>query len=312
MSRVVFALSLAAGCGFHTPGASTDAGGDPHGPFDGPPDEMVLPPGRCLAKWMDGSVQLSNPTPMAALNSMAVDRDPFISADGLRLYFATERGATSDVYVATRASVADEFGAPNPAFDLVSSGYDSRVSLTNDDLIAVEASERLGGAGFSDLWIAARPSTSLGFTGFTRIPFGTTNDAEQQLDPEVNAQGTRVYFAYGFPQRLVYLSRPDVTSAFGPMTELLSGTGNCDPALSVDERLLLFGSNRPGGPGGDGDIWYTTRANATTTQFAAPALVPAVNGAGTDGDPSLSDDGCTLYFSSYRTGNWEIYVSTVN
>ncbi|MEO7093268.1 MAG: hypothetical protein ABI175_08455, partial [Polyangiales bacterium] len=66
-----------------------------------------------------------------------------------------------------------------------------------------------------------------------------------------------------------------------------------------------------GGPGGGGDIWYTTRATATTLTLETPMLVPTVNGSSSDGDPALSDDGCSLYFSSYRTGNWELYVSTV-
>ena len=307
----MFAVCLTVGCGFSTPGGGVDAGRDRDAPADAPPDEMVVvPPSACLVKWMDGTVALTNPLQLTVLGSAFSDRDPFITADDLRLYFSSERTGGGDVYVASRTSPLQPFGAPVLATDLNTASYDSRVSMTANDLIAVEASDRTGSAGFTDLWIATRTSTGVGFTGFTRAPFGATNDADYQLDPEINAVGTRVYFAYGSPQRIVVLSRTDPTATFGPMVDLIPGGGDADPALSVDERLILFSSTRVGGPGG-GDIWYTTRANATTLTVRVPKLVPSVNGAGSDGDPALSDDGCTLYFSSFRSGNWELYASTV-
>jgi Tol biopolymer transport system component len=312
LSRCLFALCLAAGCGFSTPSGTVDAAHEPDAPADAPTDEAIdAPPSACMPKWMNGTVALTNPMQLTQLGSTFSDRDPFISADDLRLYFSSERSGGGELYVASRASPLVPFGTPALATDLNSANYDSRVSMTENDLIAVEASDRTGGSGFEDLWIATRASTAVGFSGFTRTPFGTTNDADHQLDPEINAAGTRVYFAYGYPQHIVVLSRTDPTATFGPMVDLIPGGGDSDPALSVDERLILFGSTRTGGPGGGGDIWYTTRANALTLTLDIPKLVPAVNGAGTDGDPALSDDGCTLYFSSFRTGNWELYVSTV-
>jgi Tol biopolymer transport system component len=311
LSRV-FALCLVAGCGFHTPAGTVDAASDPDAMPDVPPDEMSeVPPSACLVKWMNGTVKLTTPAPLTLLASTFSDRDPFISADDLRLYFSSERSGGGDVYVASRTSKLQPFGIPVLATDLDSTSYDSRVSMTANDLMAVVSSDRIGSAGNTDLWLATRTSTANVFAGFTRAPFGAANDFDHQLDPEINATGTRVYFAYGLPQKIVVISRPGPSDVFGPMVDLLTGTGDSDPAVSVDERLILFGSNRTGGPGGGGDIWYTTRANATAMDLAEPELVPAVNGAGTDGDPSLSDDGCTLYFSSFRTGNWEIYASTV-
>ncbi len=311
LDRLVFALCLSAGCGFHTPGAANSDANPDSG--DAPPGDAPLdaaPPSACMVKWMTGTVALTNPTQLTLLGSVFSDRDPFISSDDLRLYFSSERSGGGDIYVASRSSPLAPFGLPVVATDLDSASYDSRVSMTANELIAVEASDRPGTAGNTDLWLATRTSTSDGFSGFTRAPFGATNDFDPQLDPEVNAAGTRVYFADGYPQRIVVISRTDPSAAFGPMVDLIPGGGDSDPALSVDERLILFGSTRGGGPGG-GDIWYTTRASAVTMTLDTPKLVPAVNGAGSDGDPALSDDGCTLYFSSYRSGNWELYVSTV-
>lgn len=309
IARLFLVLGAATGCSFQT-AAAGDAG-PADGQRDGAPDALDgAVQSACLVKWMTGTVQLSTPVRLSALGSGVTDRDPYIAADNLHLYFSSERSGVGDVYVATRASVNDPFDTEVLATDLSSNGYDSRVSITHDGLMAVESTDRVGGAGLTDLWIATRASTSNVFSDFTRMPFVGTNDIAAQLDPEINADGTRVYFAYGSPQRIVVISRANASANFGAMTTLLSGAGEADPSVSRDERLILFGSDRIGGMGG-GDIWYTTRADAQSLTLATPAVVPAVNSVGSDGDPSLSDDGCTLYFSSFRTGNWELYMSTV-
>ncbi len=264
-----------------------------------------------MARWMDGTVQLTAPVRLAALGTtVSSDRDPFISADNLRLYLASDRTGGGDIYVATRANPTLPFGAPVIASDLNSTADDSKLSITADDLTAVEASARTGSLGPTDLWIATRATVGAAFSAFTRTPFGATNDSDRQLDPEINGNGTRVYFAYGTPQRIVVISRANAAAAFGSMVDLIDSGGDADPSVSPDERLILFASDRTGGLGG-GDLWYAVRGSATTTTFDAIRLVPMVNGAGSDGDPSLSDDGCTLYFASFRTGDWEVYVSTV-
>jgi hypothetical protein len=44
-----------------------------------------------------------------------------------------------------------------------------------------------------------------------------------------------------------------------------------------------------------------------------PKLIPMVNSDVADGDPALSDDGCTLYFSSARAGvgTYDLYQAVV-
>jgi hypothetical protein len=53
-------------------------------------------------------------------------------------------------------------------------------------------------------------------------------------------------------------------------------------------------------------------ATALTAQggWSAPVLETALNSAASDAGPHLSFDGLTLHFSSFRSGNWEIYSST--
>lgn len=72
-----------------------------------------------------------------------------------------------------------------------------------------------------------------------------------------------------------------------------------DPAFSADGRHVYFGSDRPGGQGGD-DIW---RVAVRADGFAAPEnLGPGVNTAASEWAPMLAPDGDRLLFSSDRAG----------
>ena len=61
---------------------------------------------------------------------------------------------------------------------------------------------------------------------------------------------------------------------------------------------MVFSTTRTG----NGELWYATRP-ARDVPFSAPQPVPGVNDpAAYQGDPYLTPDGCTLYFSSDRAG----------
>jgi Tol biopolymer transport system component len=77
-----------------------------------------------------------------------------------------------------------------------------------------------------------------------------------------------------------------------------------DPALSKDERLIVY-SRRQGG--GNYELYYATRATATDG-FNQPAKIPDVNGGADDADPMLSDDGCELYFASNRDADGKYHL----
>jgi hypothetical protein len=42
------------------------------------------------------------PDPIAELNTPSSDEDPWLTADGMTIYFSSEAGGTLDLYVATR------------------------------------------------------------------------------------------------------------------------------------------------------------------------------------------------------------------
>ena len=97
------------------------------------------------------------------INSAAVEDSPWISTDGLELYFNSMRSGgygKADLWVSTRATTSDSWGAPVNLGATVNSPYDEWCTwLSPDDLKLLFASTRPGGFGGFDLWMAARPST---------------------------------------------------------------------------------------------------------------------------------------------------------
>jgi OmpA-OmpF porin, OOP family len=141
-----------------------------------------------------------------SVNTRSAESFPAISADGLTLYFASDRPGGSgdvDLWVATRHSVTSTFGSVHDLGRAANSAsYDSEPAISADGLVLLFASTRRGGFGGQDLWVATRETTS--------DPFGPPIN----LGPRINTGG--------------YDGRPD---------------------LSADRSTLFFMSSRPGGQG---------------------------------------------------------------
>jgi dipeptidyl aminopeptidase/acylaminoacyl peptidase len=100
------------------------------------------------------------PEPVGELFSNHGDGDPVVSADGLSIYFASGRPGDVprwDVWVATRSSTSDGFGAP-VAIDAVNEA--GKITwptwISPDNCRLYFSSDRTGGEGDYDLWVAER------------------------------------------------------------------------------------------------------------------------------------------------------------
>ncbi len=66
-----------------------------------------------IAERPNKAVAFGTPVAVAAVNTGTTsDGNPMLSADGLELYLNSDRSGNNELYVATRASTADDFGAP--------------------------------------------------------------------------------------------------------------------------------------------------------------------------------------------------------
>ena len=95
----------------------------------------------------------------------------------------------------------------------------------------------------------------------------------------------------------------------GPVVN--SSAADMNAGLSPDQHALYFGSNRPGGMGGN-DIWVSHRTCLQCAWETPVNLGTAINTSTNEGAPTLSDDGRLLFFYSGRSGGQggsDIWVS---
>ena len=199
-----------------------------------------------------------------SVNSSQEDVLSSISADGLTLYFQSNRSGGfggTDIYVTTRASRSAPWGpAVNMGPTINSSATDADVWISTNGLELYFLSYRSGGHGLGDIWVARR---------------ATENDL------------------WGVP---VNLGLP-VNSGYREHCPSLSPDG----LLLLFSDPYDTTSPRPGGYGG-ADMWMSRRASLSDPWQTPVNLGPKVNGPGWQALPRISPDGSTLYFVGTRSG----------
>jgi len=212
----------------------------------------------------------------AAVNSPSLDGMPCIAADGLSLYFCSDRphgdNSTWDVFVTTRPSKNDPWGqAVRMGPEINGSGGSTfGVWITPDNLELYIASWRSGGYGNRDIYVSRRATTN--------DPWGNAVN----LGPIVNTTYVEGLFSLS-PDGLLLL-----------FSESWGTTGA-----------------RPGGYGLS-DLWMARRATLSDPWQAPVNLGSMVNGPGQDCAPRISADGRTLYYLSQRAGGWEHWEVSID
>jgi hypothetical protein len=100
------------------------------------------------------------PVALTELNSPALEAVPVVSADELTIYFLSTRAPTpdGDIYVATRADKSALFGNVKPLPGVNSpTAIDAPGQLSGDGCTLYMSSDRAGGAGKNDVFVARRP-----------------------------------------------------------------------------------------------------------------------------------------------------------
>ena len=261
------------------------------------------------------------------VNSWAGDGWPSISADGLELYFSSNRSGGSDDYdlwVTTRDTKDDEWGPPmNLGPTVNTSDVDRCPSISADGLSLFFGSrKRAGGAGRDDVWVTTRNTKD--------DPWGapvnlgrTVNGSSGECDPSISSDGLSLFFRarqpWGNRQDLWVTTRATSDDDWGPPVNLgptvNSASSEYGPSISADDLTLFFRSDRPGY--GDHDLYVTMRATTSDPWSMPVNLGPTVNSSSVDDAPSISDDGSTLFFQSDRPGGlgdsdlWQVAIEPI-
>ncbi len=262
------------------------------------------------------------------VNSSAFDGGLIISADGLELYFTSNRPGGSgnfDIWVATRETIQDPWSEPVNLGPTVNSSYwDCNNGISADGLSLYIFSNRPGGSGALDIWVTTRSSIS--------EPWGepvnlgpTVNSSADDGGPYISADGLSLFFesnrSGGYGGNDIYVSTRATIDDDWEQPVNLGPTVNSSvwdwfPSLSADGLSLFFTSVRSGGSGGD-DIWVATR-ETTDDPWGEPVnLGPAVNSSAAETCPNISADGSILSFHSNRPGGsgdvdmWQVKILPV-
>lgn len=255
----------------------------------------------------------------APINSTYDEHNPFLSGDGLTLYFASTRPGgkgTWDIWVAHRASVDADWEPPvNLPAAINTAAVELGPVLSRDGHQLYFSSTRPGGSGALDLWVSWRADVN--------------DDAAWEppvnLGADINGPGQEWPLALRRPEMYVSKSltptgdfhifvsrmRGDRLDTPVPVAELNSGYQDRAPSISADGREFFLTSTRPGGSG-DYDLWTSTRDGDGRPWSAPVNLGGIVNSPYLDVAGRLSDDGLTLFFVSNRPGGLggqDIYYS---
>ena len=250
-----------------------------------------------------------------AINSSSNDDGLTISADGLSIFFGSDRPTGSvgswDIWLCTRETTGDDWGDPVNLGPTVNSpqgeGYPS-ISSASLELYFCSlywTSQRPGGSGGGDLWVTRRASVS--------EPWGTpenlgpvVNSASHESEPSISSDGLSLYFSSERPggdggSDLYFTTRPTKNANWGAPVNLgpvvNSSSNDMNPCISADGLALFFRSGRPAGYGLS-DIYLTTRASTSDPWSEPVNLGPIINNSATQVSHCISPDGSTLYLDT--------------
>lgn len=133
---------------------------------------------------------------LASVSSASVEQEPWLGHDGLALWFVSDRaqgqGAT-DIWLATRPSPTQPFQEPSNVSELNTSAREEGVTLSRDGLSVIFASDRAGGEGDLDLWLALRPSVDVPFS--EPVSLSELNTPSAEGEPRLAHDGRELFFS---------------------------------------------------------------------------------------------------------------------
>jgi WD40 repeat protein len=286
-------------------GVACDAHLGPTSENQKPPDSNLGPKDGPGSAGSDAAIPLgpwSTPAPVPGASSAAnAEDDVTMSAGGTELYFAVSvAGANKDLYVMTRPTRSDPFGAPTALGNFNTTGNEESPRLSTDDLTIYFGrdgniySATRGTVGGT--WGAANLVTGSGdTTAYEKWLAVCTGNHFMVSRDSGTATGQDLY-------------EGTLGQAGSLVMELSSASSEISTFLSPDCLTVYFASNRSGTT-----QIYTSTRTAIGSPFAPPSLAgPPFDGGSDNEDAWISTDQRLFVFASVRNGatTKDVYIST--
>ncbi|MHC4631225.1 MAG: hypothetical protein ACYS9C_08110 [Planctomycetota bacterium] len=203
------------------------------------------------------------------VNTSYQERASYISANGLRLYFESERPGGlggCDLWVTTRLTKDDNWRTPENLGPTINSQYNEwGPNVSANGLTIYLGSDRPGGFGARDIWVTTRASRDDDWG--TPVNLGpTVNSPFSDGAPSISADGLALFFNSRRPggsggADIWLTTRRTADDDWGTPVNL-GPTVNSPfidgaPSISADGLALYFKSDRPGGYGWS-DLWQVS------------------------------------------------------
>jgi hypothetical protein len=260
------------------------------------------------------------------INTAFVDQSPALSPDGLSLYFASDRpgglGGT-DLWVSRRASKHSPWDVPvNLGSPINTSGIESGPNLSRDSRMLFFQSNRAGGQGSNDMYVAYRTDPNNDLAWQAPVNLGPdVNSSIGEFGPwfqEHDSSGPMLYFTRGLVSSFTDIYAAPITRDGHPrepahLIAVLSDPNFTDgrTAMPATGKAIVFPSNRTGTLGAT-DLWVATRHTVHGAWSQPVSLGAPPNTSYNDLLPFLTRSGRTLLFTSDRPGfgGFDIWMST--
>ena len=238
-----------------------------------------------VARRADARAPFEAPAPVAEVNSASFETSSAISADGLTLWFGSDRAGgvgTTDIWVSGRASRSAAWSTPVNVVALNSPEEDIPRPPGQHALVMPLASIRATPGNYQT-YLAAQPTRGAPFGAPVAIPELAYSD-RSTVDGFLTDDGLTLFFS---------------------STPLGAATG-ADASAGGDASAATDGGATP-----TADLFVAWR-RSVDEPFSVTQPLDDLNTAADERDPWLTPDGKTLYFTSDRAGVLSIYTAPVS
>jgi hypothetical protein len=183
------------------------------------------------------------PVRVDELSSFASDEDPGIAADGLSIWFVSDRaGGLETLWTSHRSSRDATWEPPVLVSELGSFSSNLRAPCVDRRELTLAFVVEHGPIGGADILIATRPTTASPWQD--PAPLREIDTPMNDWDPWLGEMDLQIVWATN-DRQIVVASRPDVARPFG-QAAMIEGIGvpAYDPTLSYDLRHIVFASDR--------------------------------------------------------------------